>query len=152
MISNFHSFSSNSPAAIIKEKVSQAGGQITVHSLSGKVYQIFDIPNRNAFQCDQLPINPPYSYDVFNVIVNLLIQQGGKARKGLGRNAKLGEPNCEITTVVGAIGKYYAGHNEGDSVFDPVFVLASILDWADIAYNKRGYLELTPNYKQTDHL
>ena len=34
----------------------------------------------------------------------------------------------------------------GDSVYDPVFVLAAVLEWADIAYNGRGYLELTENY------
>ena len=32
------------------------------------------------------------------------------------------------------------------SVFDPVFVLAAILDWAGIVRNERGYLELTADY------
>ena len=31
----------------------------------------------------------------------------------------------------------------GKYVFDPVFVLASVLDWAGIARNERGYLTLT---------
>ncbi len=51
---------------------------------------------------------------------------------------------------MGAIGKYYWGKQEGDSVFDPVFVLAAVLEWADIAYNGRGYLELMGDSEQWD--
>ena len=39
------------------------------------------------------------------------------------------------------------GKKEGMSVFDPVFVLSAILDWAGIAHNGRGYLELTAEYQ-----
>ena len=35
----------------------------------------------------------------------------------------------------------------GESVFDPVFVLAAVLDWADIANNERGEIVLTASYK-----
>ena len=65
----------------------------------------------------------------------------------MGRNSKLGEPNCEIDTVVGTIGKKYFKKNIGDSVLDPVFVLASVLEWAGIATNRRGYIELTDSYR-----
>lgn len=37
--------------------------------------------------------------------------------------------------------KYY-GKVDGNSSFDPLFVIAAILDWAKIARNCRGYLEL----------
>ena len=43
--------------------------------------------------------------------------------------------------------KEYAGKKEGMSVFDPVFVLSAILDWAGTAHNERGYLELTADYR-----
>lgn len=132
---------------IIKTKLSQNGGRALVHSLTGKTYEIRACTDGRSFLCDQLPIAPPYTYDVFDVIVDLLEKQGGKTNKGCGRNAKLGEPRCEDTTVVGAIGKFYAGKRDGESVFDPVFVLAAVLDWAGIAHNERGYLELTGNYR-----
>ena len=85
-------------------------------------------------------------------LLNCWSARGGRARKGMGRkgmgrNFRLGEGNCTIDTVVGAIGYYYAGKQPGDSVFDPVFVMAAILDWAGIAHNRRGYLELTANYR-----
>ena len=75
-----------------------------------------------------------------------LEENGGRAKKGNGRNYKLGEPPCSETTVVGAIAKNYAGKSAGDSVFDPVFVLAAVLDWAGIAANQRGELVLTASY------
>ncbi len=142
------------PSEIIRDKLMQAGGSAIVHSLTGKPYKITAVPGSNSFLCDQLPIHPPYTYDVFDVIVDLLVRQNGSARKGLGRSAKLGEPGCEDTTVVGAIGKYYSDHHDGDSVFDPVFVLAAVLDWAGIAHNRRGYIELTAckKYSKLDAL
>lgn len=132
---------------IIKEKIVQNGGRVIVHSLTGKPYEIRHCSDGKSFLCDQLPIKPPYTYDVFDVIVELLVSQGGKADKGAGRNAKLGQPRCEETTVVGAIAKNYAGKRNGESVFDPVFVMAAVLEWAGIAHNERGYLELTANYQ-----
>ena len=49
--------------------------------------------------------------------------------------------------MVGYIAKYYAKKEYGESVFDPVFVLAAVLDWADIANNERGEIVLTASYK-----
>ncbi|MBQ1209042.1 MAG: hypothetical protein IIX64_01050 [Bacteroidales bacterium] len=137
------------PSEIIREKILQNGGRAIVQSLTGKPYEIRHCSDGKSFLCDQLPIKPPYTYAVFDVIVDLLERQGGKADKGAGRNAKLGQPRCEETTVVGAIAKYYAGKRDGESVFDPVFAMAAILEWADIAHNERGYLELTANYRTT---
>ena len=135
------------PSEIIREKILRNGGRVIVHSITGKPYEIRHCSDGKSFLCDQLPIKPPYTYDVFDVIVDLLVRQGGRADKGAGRNAKLGQLRCEETTVVGAIAKYYAGKREGESVYDPVFVMASVLEWADIAHNERGYLELTASYR-----
>jgi hypothetical protein len=41
-----------------------------------------------------------------------------------------------------AIATEYYGKEEGESSFDPLFVIAAILDWAGIARNERGYMEL----------
>ena len=48
---------------------------------------------------------------------------------------------------MGAIALNYAGKKLGDSVFDPVFVLAAVLEWAGIANNERGELVLTQSYR-----
>ena len=118
---------------IIKYKIKKNDGRILVSSVRGNTYEI-------------RAINPPYKYTVFDIMVETMLEQGGKALKGQGRNHRLGEPHCEVTTLVGAIGKHYAGKNEGEWVFDPIFVLAAVLEWTDIAHNGRGYLELTPSY------
>lgn len=132
---------------IIKTKLKENGGRAIVESISGKKYEIRAAADGKSFLCDELPIIPPYTYEVFDIIVDLLIKEGGKARKGMGRNARIGEPECDKTTVVGAIAINYHGKRNGQSAFDPVFVMAAVLEWADIAHNERGYLELTPSYR-----
>ena len=132
---------------IIKNKLIDCGGIATVRSVSGNSYVVRANADGISFTCDELPITPPYEYRVFDVIVSLLFRNGGKARKGNGRNYKLGYGDGTEDTIVGCIAKEYAGKKEGMSVFDPVFVLSAILDWAGIVRNERGYLELTAEYR-----
>lgn len=99
---------------IIKYKIKKNGGRILVSSVRGNTYEIRANRDGKSFSCDALPINPPYEYTVFDVMVETMLEQGGKALKGQGRNHRLGEPHCEVTTLVGAIGKHYAGKNEGE--------------------------------------
>lgn len=129
---------------IIKRKLMENNGRIIVHTAQGLPCEIRAAPDGESFLCDKLPL---YRYEVFDVIVDLLISQGGRAKKGNGRNYKLGEPKCDETTVVGAIGYHYFHAKNGQSVLDPVFALAAVLEWADIASNKRGELVLTASYQ-----
>ena len=139
---------SNKASDIIKKMLMENGGRAIVHTAQGLPREIRVAPDAISFLCDELAIKPPYQYEVFDKIVDLLISQGGRARKGNGRNFKLGEPDCDETTVVGAIGYNYAHKETGTSVFDPVFALAAILEWAGIASNERGELVLTTNYQE----
>ena len=134
--------SSTKASDIIRAKLKSCGGRAIVHTARGLAREIVASPDGRSFICDQLPIKPPYQYEVFDVIVDLLRANNGKARKGNGRNYKLGEPDCDETTVVGAIAYNYSGKIKGQSVFDPVFILAAVLEWAGIAYNDRGWLIL----------
>ena len=129
--------SSNRASDIIKARLLDNGGRITVYTVRGLPCEVWMNADGTSFTSDKLPIKPAYSYRVFDVIVDLLIAQGGRARKGNGRSYKLGESNCDHTTVVGAIA-FDRGHTIGNSVFDPVFVLAAILEWAGIAHIERG--------------
>jgi len=132
---------------IVKRKLMENGGRVIVHTARGLPCEVQATPDGRSFLSNKLPLNPPYQYEVFDVIVDLLIAQGGRARKGNGRNYKLGEAECDETTVVGAIGYNYAHAETGKSVYDPVFVLAAILEWAGIASNERGELVLTADYR-----
>lgn len=142
---------SNKASDIIKKRLIENGGRAIVHTARGLPCEVRVAPDGSSFLCNKLPMNPPYRYEVFDVIVDLLISQGGRARKGNGRNFKLGEPDCDETTVVGAIGYNYAHKEAGTSVFDPVFALAAILEWAGIANNERGELVLTASYQEILH-
>lgn len=124
-------YASNQPSEIIKAKLKECGGHATVYTQRGLPCEIYAEPDGKTFTSDKLPVRPPYEYAVFNAIINLLKKQGGRARKGNGRNYKLGEAGCEEKTVVGVIAKQ-RGHKVGDSVYDPVFVMLrfwSGLDW-----------------------
>ena len=138
---------STDASEIIKAKLLSSGGRVIVYSARGLPCEIWADADGKSFVSNKLPIKPNYEYRVFDVIVELLLANGGRARKGNGRNYKLGEPECDETTVVGAIAKNYAGKKNGESVFDPVFVFAAILEWAGIAHNERGELVLTQNYR-----
>ena len=137
---------SHKASDIIKAKLAENGGRATVYTLQGLPCRIWANADGQSFECDKLPITPSYTFDAFDLIVDLLRSQNGRARKGNGRNYRLGEPNCDETTVVGMLAQKYNGKKVGDSVFDPVFVFAAVLDWAGIANNERGALVLTDEY------
>ena len=146
---NFSTASRSTLASdIIKMKLMENGGEASVYSLNGKMYKIRAAADGFSFFCDALPIRPLYTFHHFDSVVELLLRQNGKARKGNGRSYKFGHPECDETTVVGVIAKNYSHPQIGDSVFDPVFVFAAILDWAGIAHNARGYLQLTAAYQR----
>lgn len=132
---------------IIKHKLKENGGKAVVRTLKGLPCNIYALSDGVSFESDKLPIKPAYTYEVFDVIVDLLIENCGHARKGNGRNYRLGDKNCDDTTVVGTIAKKYSGKKDGDSVFDPVFVLAAVLEWAGIVHNESGEIILTHAYR-----
>ena len=132
---------------IIRAKLFADGGRAIVHTARGLPCKIIASPDGRTFTAEKLPIKPPLAYEVFDVITALLMNSGGRARKGNGRNYRLGDPECDETTVVGAIGYHYFGKKTGDSLFDPVFVLAAVMEWAGIAYNGRGELNLTASFR-----
>ena len=132
---------------VIKRKLYQNGGQAEVVSVTGKKYTVKAGADGQHFYCPDLP--PVFTYEVFDVIVELLKRQPDyAARKGNARNYKLGEVGCPEDSVAGAILKNYFGKKMGESGFDPVFVLAAVLEWAGIAANGRGYLRLKASYQK----
>lgn len=147
-MAQYETESSTKASAIIRDKLIASQGKATVYSYDGTEHDIYITRDGNAFTCQALP-NVAYEFKIFDYIVDLLLREGGKARKGQarGKNDKVGSEKCNEHTVTGVIALDYYKKNIGDSVFDPVFVLAGILEWADIAKNGWGYLELTSSYK-----
>lgn len=140
--------SGNRASDLIKAKLRANGGHVTVYTARGLPCEVYASTDGKTFTSDKLPIKPAYEYAVFDAIVDLLIQQGGCARKGNGRNYKLGQSGCKENTVAGTVA-IYRGHRPGDSIFDPVFVLSAILEWAGVAHNGHGELILNEAYWRT---
>ena len=134
---------STDASEIIKSKLMACGGRTMVRLQRGDLCEIFITPE-GKFMCPKLI---PYDFEVFDVIVKLLLNSPGyRAKKGNARAAKLGEPGCEENTAAGAV-LLFMGKKPGESGLDPVFVLAAVLDWAGIAHNERGELALAQNYR-----
>lgn len=145
-------YNSTKASEIIKCMLKDNGGTVKFHTLEGKVYRLQISANGREFICDALPTNVVFTFEIFDIVVDFLIAMGGEARKGNARNYKIGEPGCGSDTVAGIIGKQYFRKKDGESSLDPVFVISAILDWAGIVNNRRGYIELTHEFKSKIYL
>lgn len=131
---------------IIKCALKKNKGRAVIRSLEDNEYEIFALKDGETFLFDVLPLLP-FSYSIFDVVVDYLVSCGGRAAKGNGRNYKIGEEKCDENTIAGIIGTRYYNKSYGESMTDPVFLVAAALNWSGIVHNKRGYLELTKEYK-----
>mgnify|MGYP000011083154 FL=1 len=126
---------------IIIEKLKEAGGDVTIELLSKKEARV-KLVEKNSFTSDKLGWNC-LDFTIFDIVTNFLKEQKDRrAPKGGSRNSRVGEGKCNKGTVMYEIATKYYGKVDGNSSFDPLFVIAAILDWANIARNCRGYLEL----------
>lgn len=131
---------------IIRRKLLENDGIVTISLLDKKLCTIVATDGGNAFTSDKLNKHKlKFDFTVFDVIVDLLKESPQhRARKGNahGKEDKVGYGKCTSDTVVGAIAVHYFGKSQGESCFDPVFVLAAVMDWAGVATNMRGYIQL----------
>lgn len=129
----------------VQNKLMSVGGSATIRLLNGDVCHILLDKDNTGFISDKLNnYSVFYRLEVFDVIQELLQKKGERVIKGTGRGKedKVGYGKCGLDTVVGYIAYKYSGIELGGSTFDPVFVLAAILDWANLARNCRGYIEV----------
>lgn len=126
---------------LVIKKLRESGGEAWITLLNGDEARV-TIGGRDYFVSDKLPYQN-VDWSIFDIVVDFLKKQRyGRAPKGGCRNSKVGEGKCGKDTVMYAIATQYYGKEEGESSFDPLFVIAAILDWAGIARNERGYMEL----------
>lgn len=136
------SYKGNNPSDVVKKKLYDNQGRAVIPLYNGDNCRIAISETGDSFVCDKLP-GQKTEFRVFDIIVDFLKENGGIAPKGLGRGTeKVGYGKCGPETVIYQIATKYYGKQEGKSTFDPVFVLAAVLDWAEIAENGRGYLRL----------
>ena len=130
---------------IVRNKFIEGKGKIHISTLEGIEYDVFLSNDGESFDTVALPIKPGYRFSVFDIVYDLLKKENGRIKKGNGHNYRLGETGCSEKTVCGVIGYEYSKKKTGDSVFDPVFIICAMMEYAGICKNTRGYLVLKSN-------
>ncbi|MBY0147750.1 DUF2089 family protein [Neobacillus niacini] len=133
--------------AQIKEKLNACGGKATIKLLQGDDCEIWYDANGKGLVSPKIPPANQLCWQAFDAAVQLVIQNGGKAAKGKARSgAKLGSNDLPIDSVEGYIAHKVHGVQEGETAFGPGFVIAAVLDWANICNNIRGFLSIKPTF------
>lgn len=151
-MSNFSELDPNStkPSEIIRKKLYDAGGNVTIPQLQGAPCNIVFASNGREFTSDKLNrYKYCFEFTIFDHVVDFLLERPQyKAVKGTARGPedKVGYGKCTEDTVSYAIATRYFGKSIGESTLDPCFVIVAMLAWAGIVNNERGYIQLTGSY------
>jgi len=131
----------------IKEKFNAEGGKATVLLYSGDGCDIWFNENGRGLVSPKIPPVNQLVWEVFDAAVEVVVNNGGKAKKGNAQSgAKLGSEKLKLNSVEGYIAHKVHGVQEGETAFGPGFVICAILDWAGICKNERGYLTINPMF------
>jgi hypothetical protein len=131
----------------IKTKLNEIGGRASIPLYSGDLCEIGFYSNGKGLVSTKIPVPNQLLWEVFDAAVEVVIQNGGKAMKGKARSgAKLGSDDLPLDSVEGYIAHKVHGAKIGETAFGPGFVVAAILDWAEICNNERGYLTINPSF------
>ena len=138
------------PSEIMRRKLFDNKGTVNISLLDGKPCRIVASSDGKTFTSDKLN-NYKFSFEyvVFDHIVELLKNSKDyRAPKGNahGKEDKVGYGKCTEDTVVGTVAIKYFEKEYGESTYDPTFVLAAMLEWAEIAINQRGSVSLSSKY------
>ncbi len=127
---------------IIIKKLKESGGRAIIEQLNGRKTDVYFEKN-NTFWSEGLAnlIGDGYYFSMFDILEEESYRFPNRSiRKGNARNYKLGESKCDMDTAIGILGYKYYKKNDGESIFEPMHVIAAILDWAGVAKNIRGYI------------
>lgn len=128
----------------LKEYYLSNGKRIIVTTLRGKQHEIcLSDDNKYFYSYTGLRQNNFLYLNWFDGIVDFIKQNGGRVEKGGCRNSKVGQDNCTKGTLCYYVATECCGKCDGESSFDPIFIVATILDNAGICKNERGYIQLS---------
>lgn len=131
----------------IKEKLNATGGQASIPLYGGDLCEIGYASNGKGLISPKIPPANQLIWEAIEAAVEVVTQNGGKAIKGKARSgAKLGSEELPINSVEGYIAYKVHGVEIGETAFGPGFVIAAILDWAEVCHNERGYLTINPKF------
>lgn len=134
----------------LKEFYLLNGKRVMVTTLRGKQHEIC-LSNDGTYFYSYTGLRSNKNNNVlylnwFDGIVDFVKQNGGRVDKGGCRNSKVGEGNCAEGTLCYYVATECFGKGDGESAFDPIFIVAAILENAGICKNERGYIELSAEF------
>lgn len=127
----------------IKAKLIKTGGKTQIKQLQGNVTDFYFVTNHTFWSkgLNSL-IGNGYDFEMFDILEKESYRFHNRSiPKGNARNYKLGEEKCDMNTAIGILGYKYYKKKDGDSIFEPMHVIAAVLDWADVAKNNRGFIK-----------
>lgn len=131
----------------IKEKLNSSNGIVTIPLYSGDSCDIWFDEGDRGLVSPKIPPTNQLGWETFDAAVEVVINNGGKAKKGNAQSgARLGSEKLMINSVEGYIAHKVHGVQEGETAFGPGFVICAILDWAEICKNERGYLRINQSF------
>lgn len=128
----------------LKDYYLSNGKRILVTTLRGKQHEIcLSNDSKYFYSCKGLGSANRLYLSWFDGIVDFIKQNGGRVEKGGCRNSKVGQGDCTKGTLCYYVATECYGKCDGESSFDPVTVVTSILDNAGICKNERVYIQLS---------
>ncbi len=134
-------------ANLITKAMKENNGKITIKTLRGKEHDVYLNEKEGYIYSETALRQQKIELKLFDMIVDFIRTQGGCVTKGNGRNAKVGEDKCPLDSLCGFIATEYYGKQVGESTFDPVFAVVSILDYVGVVKNLRGEVVLVNAHK-----
>ncbi|MBC3803322.1 DUF2089 family protein [Acetobacterium fimetarium] len=138
----------DSPVVVrIKEKLNEHSGEAFIPLFQRDLCKIAYDPNGKGLISPKIPPANQLSWKAFDAAVEVVVQNGGKAKKGNAQSGgKLGSDKLPLDSVEGYIAHKVHGVEIGMTAFGPGFVICAVLDWAGICRNERGYLTIVPSF------
>lgn len=115
---------------IIKQKFYQAGNPAQVPLLNGGSFMA--TLTNEGINVDNLDAQPLLLWAAFQESICILLQNGGRAKRGNAMTGRLGDADLPLDSVEGHIALVVYGKHPGETVFRRISPIACILIWAGI--------------------
>jgi len=120
----------------IKRKFVEVGNPAQIPNRIGGTFTAILVDD--GVNVDNLGNTPFLPWAVFQEAVCIMIQNGGRAKRGNVMGPRLGDPDLPLDSVEGHIALVVYGHPVGRAVFRRIVPIDGILVWA-------GVCEAAPN-------
>lgn len=95
-----------------------------------------------GIEVDCLDVHGFLHWTVFREAICVMQRNAGRARIGVGCNARLGDPELPLNSIEGHIAHVVYGRGLGDAVFARAIPVAAILIWAGVCRKEGDFLVL----------